>query len=78
MPLVKHCLIAARYYKYIATVDTIVVFNKELRHVDVAKTLSLNPVSAGFVDKYEVYGESDTLGLKSDPSLTDIIVKELF
>lgn len=44
----------------------IVVFETHNSHAEVSKLFNDKPLSAGFVnDRFECYGESETLGVKS-------------
>ncbi len=65
--------------KYIRFEHTgFVIFQRDINHNDMAKNFPNDtPISAGFVNKnLQVYGESESLKLKSDPS--DSIYLEVF
>jgi len=71
--------------KYVRTCDDqIIVFSEVIEH---ATFKNLNPVTAGFIQFYKkgefkdiacnCYGESYSLGLKSDPSDTILAQKQI-
>ena len=73
------------YNKYIIfkSLNTPILFPETLSHADIASKIGLEPISAGFWVvtpssngsgvKYEAFGESFTLGLKSREEDTEIL-----
>ena len=63
--------------KYIASIDTIVLFSNKIVHRDMMASEGMDVVSAGFVDDRGCYGESDSIGVACDESLSDIVIEAL-
>lgn len=68
--------------KYIRTKhNEFVIFSASINHIDMAKMMGVEPISAGFVDIYgetiSAHGHSVTLSMSALPEDSDLIKNQI-